>query len=800
MGAATYGAAAALRRTWRGAAALAVVVALVGGTVVACVAGARRTHDALPRFLDSSRPADFIVDASPDVVATLAGHPAVAEVDRTLLYAVAPVGLWEERFVPFAASLDGGALRDIERPIVLEGRLPDPSAPRELVLREDIAELLGVGAGDVVPFESLTDEGVAAIDASQGQDTGTGAGPTIDMQVVGVTRQPGDLAARASDQPFHHLTPAFDEEWQGRIGTFGGGGLVRLNPGRDISDLSEAVARLDGEAYVEGWPGSAAAVNERLEPTVETLRNAILAFAAVLALAGAVALAQALQRSMLSRGPEAALLASLGASRRSRVLVLAGPAVVVGTIAVPGVVVVAVLMSGLFPLGVARRAELSPGIDVDGLVLVPGVISVGALVAGLAWLVAARIDRQSSGPGAASARSDLTSTGRWVARLAPSSAAATVGGSLLPRAGASLSPRLGSLIGTAGIVAAVVFGASLTALVDDPRLYGWTWDIGVDGTENDPVRLRAGVDPASDPAVAEVSTYVGGLMAEAGGHPVFLHAMGEGPPGGIAPVVSSGRPPVSGQEIAVGPATLDEIDRSVGDELTLRSSGGSATYRIVGEAVVPVNGDGYGRITDGVSMTLDGLRQLGTEPTTACEGDDDVCTRQTVLRFADESDSAAAIVRLVEGGDLSFATPTPPGEVQRLAEIEAAPHLLAASLALLAAAAVGHSVVIAVRRRSHDLGIARSLGLTRSQAGASVLVLAISFVGAGTLLGTLLGVVGGRSLWRAVALDIGARPEPAVPWVVGGVPLAVLLVAALLAAVPAWRAGRLRPFEILRAE
>ena len=801
MGAVAFRTAALLRRTWRGTLALAVIVSLVGGTIVACVAGARRTDAALGRFLRDSRPADAIVDGPPEAIDALVGHPAVADLDRALLYAVAPVGLWEERFVPFAVSLDGGVLHDLARPIVVEGRLPDPAAPDEVVLREGIADLLDARAGDVVEFESLTDEGVATISENQGDGTGAEAGPSLDMRVVGVVRDPADLAARASDQPFHHLTPAFHDRWEGRIGTFGAGAFLRLRPGHDVADVSAALAHVDGEVYVEPWPGSAEAVSHRLRPTIDLLRNAVLAFGAVLALAAAVALVQAQYRSAAARSEEASLLAALGLPRRPRVASLAAPGALAGAAAVPGAFAVAVLLSAAFPVGLARRAEVDPGLEVDALVVLPGSVLVGVAVAVAAVLGAVRADRLAS-PGRRSRAVAGAGSRRWTLPAWAGSPAAMLGRSLTTGAGAgrsSLSPRVGAAAAAAGISAAVVFGASLSTLLSTPRLYGWTWDIGVEGTENDPVRLRSGVDPATDPAVAEVSTYVAGLEVDVDGRPAFAFASGEGDPGGIGPVVSTGRAPVAGDEVALGGTTLDRLGRSVGDEITVRSNGEEATFRIVGQAVVPVDGDGAGRITEGVSLTLDGLRRLGTEPSTACERDE-LCTRQTAVRFVAGADVEAALDRLVGGGDLTFAMPSPPGEVQRLAEIDAAPELLAASLALLGATAVGHAVISAVRRRRRELGVARSLGFTRRQTEGSVLVLAVGLAGVGSVAGTVVGVVAGRALWRTVALDVGARPETSTPWLLVGLPVAVVVVAGLVAAAPAHLAGRMRPAEILRTE
>jgi hypothetical protein len=50
-----------LRAGWRGWTALAVIVALAGGAVLAAAAGASRTDTAYPRFLAQSRASDVVV-------------------------------------------------------------------------------------------------------------------------------------------------------------------------------------------------------------------------------------------------------------------------------------------------------------------------------------------------------------------------------------------------------------------------------------------------------------------------------------------------------------------------------------------------------------------------------------------------------------------------------------------------------------------------------------------------------------------------------------------------------------------
>jgi hypothetical protein len=61
MRAVIYLAARELRARWRGWAALALLVAVAGGAVLAAAAGASRTQSAYPRFLTASKASDLLV-------------------------------------------------------------------------------------------------------------------------------------------------------------------------------------------------------------------------------------------------------------------------------------------------------------------------------------------------------------------------------------------------------------------------------------------------------------------------------------------------------------------------------------------------------------------------------------------------------------------------------------------------------------------------------------------------------------------------------------------------------------------
>jgi ABC-type lipoprotein release transport system permease subunit len=160
--------------------------------------------------------------------------------------------------------------------------------------------------------------------------------------------------------------------------------------------------------------------------------------------------------------------------------------------------------------------------------------------------------------------------------------------------------------------------------------------------------------------------------------------------------------------------------------------------------------------------------------------------------------TAAAGAGLTDAG---FRPTAPPANVERLDQVGSIPWYLAAFLGVLALAGVAHSLASAARRRRGDLAIVRTLGLTASGASRSFGWQATMIAVAGTAAGLLLGVVGGRVVWGIIADKLGVLDDPVVP------PGPAILVAAAMigsaiaiAFVPAVRARRLRPVELLRAE
>ena len=199
-------------------------------------------------------------------------------------------------------------------------------------------------------------------------------------------------------------------------------------------------------------------------------------------LAALLVLGQALSRQAFVDATDSPILGAIGMTRRQRLhLGLARIAAVSITGAVT-VVAVAVALSPLFPIGLARDAEPSPGLAFDAAALL-----VGFAVVAIAFFLRGAVAAWRG----ASQRPGVLDVGEpWPAR--PSRVAAALARTGIrpapvlgvrmafePGRGRTAVPVRSALVVTSlavGVVVAVLtFAASLDRLVETPARYGWGW-------------------------------------------------------------------------------------------------------------------------------------------------------------------------------------------------------------------------------------------------------------------------------------------------------------------------------------
>jgi ABC-type antimicrobial peptide transport system permease subunit len=177
-----------------------------------------------------------------------------------------------------------------------------------------------------------------------------------------------------------------------------------------------------------------------------------------------------------------------------------------------------------------------------------------------------------------------------------------------------------------------------------------------------------------------------------------------------------------------------------------------------------------------------------------------------IVRFKPGVDPATARARLEQlitpnGPDYAVVAPDKPTDVVNFGRVQNLPLVLAGLLAALAAATLTHLLVTSIRRRGRELAILKTMGFVPRQVRTAVACQATTLAIVAMLIGLPLGIAAGRWAWILFAHQLGIVPAPIVPILV--VLLLVpgtLIVANIVAVIPATLAAHVRPAKALRAE
>ena len=464
------------------------------------------------------------------------------------------------------------------------------------------------------------------------------------------------------------------------------------------------------------------------------------------------------------------------------------------------------LASSRFPTGTAAPFEPTPGRHADLAVLLAGLVADPAR-----WSSAARCSRPGrrrapSVPSAAAGAPGSPASPPGPARRCP----LTVGASFaLDRGrGAQAVPvfpaLVGAVVGVLGVVAALTFAAGVDDAAAHPERFGQVSElqafIGFNGEDFVP-RDDVLAALAADPDVAAVNDTRQGVL-ESGR--IDLAAFVLDPVDDPLPiVVLDGRLPRArrrgrhrhrvGRRASARPSATPSSSPARGPRAPTWSTGiafvpeGSHNEYDAGAWILPAT---YDDLIEGFKFhTAEVSLRDGSRPRR--RGGPSRRGRGRGRRACRPRPPAEVVTQR-----------TPPSRLAELREVQRLPLLLAAFLALLAVAAVGHAVATAVRRRRHDLAVLRALGVTRRQSRADR---ADPGDRAGrwsdSCSACRSGFALGRTLWRSVAdtTPIDYVPPVAV-WALVLIAPVALLAAALLAAWPSHRAASLRVAHVLRTE
>lgn len=233
------------------------------------------------------------------------------------------------------------------------------------------------------------------------------------------------------------------------------------------------------------------------------------------------------------------------------------------------------------------------------------------------------------------------------------------------------------------------------------------------------------------------------------------------------------------------------MHKGVGDSVVARGPRGPVTLRVVGQVVLsPEAVNEQVALGRGGVMTLPGASAASRTP----------LLRNVFLVRLRVPGRPAAIARLKRAFPGTVLASVPPPEVRDLSGVSGLPLALALLLALAGAGTMAHTLITSVRYRRPEIAILKAAGFVSRQVRAAVAWQATAVVSAGLIVGLPVGIVAGRWAWTLVAGQVAIAPVPVVsPLVLLAAP-AVLVLANVIAVIPAHAAARTRPAVILRAE
>ena len=115
------------------------------------------------------------------------------------------------------------------------------------------------------------------------------------------------------------------------------------------------------------------------------------------------------------------------------------------------------------------------------------------------------------------------------------------------------------------------------------------------------------------------------------------------------------------------------------------------------------------------------------------------------------------------GRNLEILPRETPPEVRNLADLAPLPEILAAALAVVAGAAMAHTLITAARHHTREMAVLAAVGATPRQVRGMLAVLGGAIVAPALVLGVPVGLATARLLWWQVATSIGVGGDLTPP-------------------------------------
>jgi hypothetical protein len=826
---------ACFRVRWGGYLALVVLIGVVGGVAMAAVAGARRTQSSFPAYLASTNPGDMQVFTEFDPI-TGAGYSA--RIDRAIpavryvRHAVDVIGFdgtvqvlgpASQGGIPGEApptaegSPDGGYFTQ-DQVSVVQGRMADPSRSDEIVMSAGAAaeEGLRIGSGLRLAFFTTAQVNSSSFAGYPADKPYL----VITLRLVGIIEFDAQVVqdddAALGDQ-LAVFTPALTRRLESCCAYYSYVSLQLDGGARHEATVLSAIRKITPPLGQLGGSQTGAPLVAKAERTIRPEAVALGVFGLITALAALVISGQLISRLARRNADDGAILRALGA----------GPAMTVcdGLIGIVGAVVtgallavaVAVLLSPLAPIGPVRPVYPDRGVAFDWTVLGAGFALLVVALSGSAVAVAYRVSPHRGGR----ARADIrrgSGLGRAAAACGlPPTAVTGIRAGLGPASGRETAPErsalLGSVIAVVVVTASITFGSSLSFLVSHPPLYGWGWDYallgGFSAAENLPAAETASLLD-HDPVVAHwAGVYFADMKLD--GQPVATLASSPDAP--VSPPLLSGHGLQAASQVVLGPSTLAQLHKHVGDTVIASTGQGpSFPLLIVGTATLPTIGSsgdpslqmGTGAIVAASRFSAQALNPQGTQvpgPMAVFITIRSGVTPAAAQRSLDQVTAALNRPSDPDGPVSGVVSALRPAEIASYGTVNLTAVVLASLLAAGAISALGLTLIASVRRRRREFALLKTLGFTQRQLAATVAWQSSVSAIAGVIVGLPLGIAIGRWLWTLFAQAISAIPVPNVPVLyIAAIAVGAVLFANLAAVLPGIIAARTPTALLLRTE
>jgi hypothetical protein len=834
-----YASRASWRQTWRVALLVALIGGLLGSVALGALAAARRTDSAYGRYLRAVNASDAMVDVPgpyAQLIRQIGRAPGTLSSAGWIGLNAYPVidGKVDDSFLTAAltGALNGEFYRQ-DKVTVLTGRMPPPTATNEVVLTQNVADSFGTRhapfrVGDLMTWQffKLNPQTFAPTLAQR-----------VTFRVAAIVNVSPALTDDFDATATAIIPPAATARFVSAREYAFGWATLRLRAGNaGVPALQKWLNAFAPRAQAEvkdPFPFTfsirvLATVKHEAQQAIEQESVAVAALGALTALALLVLMAQGLAQLLSRSARDAPVLRAIGAGRGAAAMAAAGP----GVVAVLGAVLLsiagAIAISPLAPVGPVRQYDPVRGVQADWLVLGAGGAALLVLLAlQLAWL-AWRSVRQ----------------GRELAPVRPAALVLAASRAELPvpivtgirhaldrgtgRLRAPVRATLaGSIVAVTALVAALVFGASLTGLTTHPVRYGWNWQLMLQssggwgswppGAVTKEVAKQTGVVGWSELGFGQLNLTSAGRRDTTEVPVMGLQTYGAKK---VEPPTTSGRPLAGANQIELGAVTMRQLGLHVGERVMAGQDPTPLT--VVGTVTLPSLGV---VLTDHPSLGRGAMVQESTllsaefGPKLHKLSNEQIENSPASPAFPSTmifDVRSAADAHAVSKGIINWANAMPGNggslypleakselgaQVVNAGQMRGEPITLAAGVAAAAVLALGLTILASVRQRRRDLALLKALGLRARQVRAVIGWQTTTILLVAIVAGIPLGVAVGNWTWNAFANSIGFVAVPVVPVaaLAGGLAI-VLLAGNLLAAGPAYLAARIRPAATFRTE